>query len=79
MVLRRLKCRVGELNPSLYAYREGMSTTQCINNILATINDRSAVILFLDLEKAFELANPAAFLEVLVDNGVKAHMLHWTK
>ena len=79
MVLRRMKWKVGELDPSLYAYREGLSTTQCITDILATINDRSAVVLFLDLEKAFELANPAAFLEALVDKGVKGHMLHWTK
>ena len=29
-----------------------------------------AIVLFLDSEKAFELANPAAILETLVDKGV---------
>ena len=79
MVLNRMKYKIGDLNPNLYAYTEGLGTSQCITDVLATINDKKCIVIFLDLEKAFELANPAAILETLVDKGVKGNMLNWTK
>ena len=44
-----------------------------------TVNNKKATVLFLDLEKAFELANPAAILETLVEKGAKGRLLHWIK
>ena len=81
MVLARAKWKVGELHTNLYVYIEGNSTTQCIMlftvaKILATVNNKKATVLFLDLEKAFELANPAAILETLVEKGAKEKLLH---
>ena len=79
MVLARAKWKVGELHTNLYAYIEGKSTTQCITDILVTVNNKKATVLFLDLEKAFELTNPAAILETLVEKGAKGKLLHWIK
>ena len=70
---------MGELHTNLYAYIEGKSTTQCIMDILAPVNNKKATVLFLDLEKAFELANPSAILETLVEKGAKGKLLHWIK
>ena len=79
MVLARAKWKVGELHTNLYTYIEGKSTTQYIADILATVKNKKATVLFLDLEKAFELANPAAILESLVEKGAKGKLLHWIK
>ena len=66
MVLKLLKWNIGPLNLHLYAYTEGMGTTECITNILSTVNSKPAIIVFLDMEKAFEQANPAAIITSLV-------------
>ena len=79
MVLARAKWKVGELHTNLYMYIEGKSTTQCIMDILVTVNNKKATVLFLDLEKAFEPANPAAILETLVEKGARRKLLHWIK
>ena len=76
MVLERLKHRVGPLHPHLYAYQEGVGTTECITDVL---DCKSALVAFLDFEKAFELANPAAILISLVRKGIKGHILAWNK
>ena len=46
---------------------------------LSCINNRPALVAFLDFEKAFELANPAAILISLVRKGLKGHILVWNK
>ena len=69
MVLERLKHRVGPLHPHLYAYQEGVGTTECITDVLNCINNKPDLVAFLDFEKAFELANPAAILISLVRKG----------
>ena len=79
MILERLKHRVGSLHPHLYAYQERVGTTVCIANVLSCINNRPALVAFLDFEKAFELANPAAILISLVRKGIKGHILAWNK
>ena len=38
MVLKRLKWKIGPLNPHLYAYTEGVGTIKCITLILSTVN-----------------------------------------
>ena len=79
MVLKRLIFKTGPLHPQLYAYREGVGTTECISDVLNCINNNKALIVFIDFEKAFELANPAAILHSLVTKGIKGHLLAWTK
>ena len=79
MVLARAKWKVGKLHTNLYACIERKSTTQCMMDILATVEQQKATVLFLDLEKAFELTNPAAILETLVEKGAKGKLLHWIK
>ena len=79
MVLERLKHRVGPLHPHLYAYQEEVGTTECITDVLSCINNKSALVAFLNFEKAFELENPAAILISLVRKGVKGHILAWKK
>ena len=48
-------------------------------DILATVKNKKATVLFLHLEKAFELTNPAAILDMLVEKGAKGKLLHWIK
>ena len=79
MVLNRLKHKVGPLHPQLYSYRERVGTQECITDVLSYIDNKQATVVFLDLEKAFELANPAAILSSLVNKGVKGHLLAWNK
>ena len=79
MVLDQLKYKVRPLHPHLYAYQEGVGTTECITDVLSCINSKSAVVVFLDYEKAFELASPAATLLSLARKGSKGHLLAWCK
>ena len=79
MVLKRLQHKIGPLHPHLYAYRNNVGTTECITDVLSCINNKAAIAVFLDLEKAFELASPAAILHSLTLKGVKGHLLAWTK
>ncbi|XP_068206172.1 uncharacterized protein [Palaemon carinicauda] len=66
MVLSRLQWKIGQLHHSLYAYRIGIGTQECITDVLTKINDKKAFVTFLDLEKAFELASSPAILFTLV-------------
>ncbi|XP_068218943.1 uncharacterized protein [Palaemon carinicauda] len=77
MVLNRLKWKVGDLHHRLYAFREGVGTHECITDLMATINEERALVVFLDLEKAFELASAAAILFSLVRKRVRGHLLSW--
>ena len=79
MVLKRLIYKTGPLHPQLYAYREGVGTTECITDVLNCINNGKATAVFIDFEKAFELASAAAMLYSLVQKNVKGHLLAWTK
>ena len=79
MILEWLKHRVGPLYPHLYAYQEGLGTTECITNVLSCIDNKPALEAFLDFEKAFELANLAAILISLVRKGIKGYILAWNK
>ena len=79
MVLKRLQYKTGPLDKHLYAYQEGISTTECITDVLSYIDGRKAVIAFIDYEKAFELASPTVMLHSLVKKGIKGNLLAWTK
>ena len=77
MVLPRLQWQIGQLHHNIFGFVQGKSTTDCIMTFLALIDNRESIAVYLDLEKAFELANPAAILEALVNKGVRGHMLSW--
>ena len=79
MALKRLQYKVGPLHPHLYAYQEGVSTTECITDVLTYIDGRKAALAFIDFEKAFELASPTVMLYSLAQKGAQGHLLAWTK
>lgn len=55
----RLKWQLGELHPN---------TTICLLTLLGAFRSRSGLV-FLDLEKGFELESPLAMLEVFAEKG----------
>ena len=77
MVLDRLKWQVGELHPHLFAFQSRRNTTTCLMILLGALRSRSSLVFFLDLEKAFEVANPSAILEALAEKGVRGCHLQW--
>ncbi|XP_068225093.1 uncharacterized protein [Palaemon carinicauda] len=79
MVLNRIKYKIGPLHKQLYAYQEGLGTSECITEVLSCINQNKATIVFIDFEKAIELASPTAMLQSVAKKGVKGHLLAWTK
>ena len=79
MALTRLQFKVGPLHPRLYAYRDGVGVTECIVDFLTFVDGKAAAVAFLDYEKAFELASPAAILFSLVNRGVKGNLLAFNK
>ena len=79
MVLKRLQYKTGPLHKHLYAYQEGLSTTECITDVLSYIDGTKAAIAFIDYEKAFELASPTVMLFSLAQKGVQGNLLAWTK
>ena len=79
MVLPRLQWQIGQLHPNVYGFVRGSGTSDCIMAFLALVNNRSTIAIFLDLEKAFELASPAAILDALIKKGVRGHMLSWVE
>ena len=79
MALTRLQFKVGPLHPRLYAYRDGVGVTECIVDFLTFVDGKAAAVAFLDYEKAFELASPAAILFSLVNRGVKGSLLAFNK
>ena len=79
MVLKRLQYKTGPLHKNLYAYQEGLSTTECITDVLSYTDGKKAAIAFIDYEKAFELASPMVMLFSLTKRGIKGNLLDWTK
>ena len=77
MALNRLIHKIGPLHKQLYAYREGIGTTECLTDLLNCINNNKATIVFIDFEKAFELANTTVILYSLAKKGTKGHLLAW--
>ena len=75
--LNRLKWQTGDLHPSLFAYQQQRSTSTCLMSLLGLLHSRSGLVVFLDLEKAFELASPPAILEALINKVIRGHILQW--
>ena len=93
MQLARLKFLTGPLHPSLVGGLEGKSTSDAIATVAGmasdarhkrsgprTLNLMHCYAIFIDYEKAFELADPNSILHLLaVDKGIKGHLLEWLK
>ena len=93
MQLARLKFLTGPLHPSLVGGLEGKSTSDAIATVVGmasdarhkrsgprTLNLMHCYAIFIDYEKAFELADPNVILHLLaVDKGIKGHLLGWLK
>ena len=77
MVLNRLQWCMGHLHPDVYGYTKGVAATTCVANLLGLVSDLPAIVVFLDLEKAFEMANPTAILASLTAKGVTGNLLSW--
>ncbi|KAK4322455.1 hypothetical protein Pmani_006795 [Petrolisthes manimaculis] len=69
MVLARLQWHIGPSHPHIFGYTRGVSTADSILALMTHINHRPTVAVFIDLEKAFELASPHAILDALVKKG----------
>ena len=93
MQLARLKFLTGPLHPSLVGGLEGKSTSDAIATVVGMASDarhkRSGprtlslthcYAIFVDYEKAFELADPNVILHLLaVDKGITGNLLGWLK
>ena len=77
MVLTRLQWRLGPLHPHVFGFTRGVGTADSIMALLSYVNNRPALTVFLDLEKAFELASAHAILATLVQKGVRGRLLAW--
>ncbi len=79
MVLNRLHWVAGPLHENIFAYTRNIGTRDCLFDMLTSISGRKAVVIFLDMEKAFELANARAILTALAKKGVAGKLLAWVK
>lgn len=77
MVLNRLKWMLGEPHRNIYGSANGKSALHSIVSLLAMVNNHLAIIVFLDLDKAFELASPNAIANALAARGVRGRSLKW--
>ena len=81
IMLRRLRHVAKPLNKSAFGFKKQSGTDDALANILSDIGPRSysSAIVFLDLEKVFELANPTAILNNLANRNVKGKLFPWIK
>ncbi|XP_069167114.1 uncharacterized protein [Procambarus clarkii] len=75
MALKRIKWKANPLHQNMFACKNGVGTTECLTSLLDQINDKPGILIFLDLEKAFELANAPATLCCLGDREIDGHAL----
>lgn len=77
ILLPRLQWAMGPLHRHLFAFRRGMGNRDCVSTILSGVLGRQAVVVFVDLEKTFELASAPAILSLLAKKGVQGRLLSW--
>ncbi|KAK8401048.1 hypothetical protein O3P69_002672 [Scylla paramamosain] len=68
---------MGEFHPSLFTFQSRRSTTNCLLTLLGALCSRFGLVVFIELEKACELANPLAIFEVLARKGVWGRLFRW--
>lgn len=74
-VLTRLRYKLGTPHENLHGFTKGRSTQHSIGTLLSLVHGNNAVVVFLDLEKAFELANPLAILDGLARKNIRGRLL----
>ena len=86
MVLRRINWASRPFHPHLLGFRRGVGTEDAIATVISQISRvkksksrAKATAVFLDLEKAFELANRDAIIDAMVDSGLKGKLLGWCR
>lgn len=79
MALHRLQWRTADLHPSLFAYLPQRGATDCVVTLLTHMRRGRGIAVFLDLEKAFELASPLAILSALARKGIGGKLLAWLR
>lgn len=77
MVLNLLQWKLGSPREHLHGFTRGMSTAYSIATLLSTISTVPCVVVFLDLEKAFEPASPPAIQETQIQKGIRGNLLTW--
>lgn len=77
MVLQRLQWQLPPPHKHSFAYTNGRGTAECISSFLTAHNNCAGLAVFIDLEKAFELACPEAILATLAGKGVGGRLLSW--
>ncbi|XP_050706452.1 uncharacterized protein LOC126991834 [Eriocheir sinensis] len=77
LLLSRLRWAIGPLHQHLFVFRRGMGTRDCVSTLLSGVLGWQAVVVFLDLEKAFELASAPVVLSILAEKGVRGRLLAW--
>lgn len=75
MILARLKWKAFPFHPHLLAFQSQRSTSTCLMTLLGNFRSRKGLVVFLDLQKAFELASPLAILEALTRKGIGGRIL----
>jgi len=75
-VLNRLQHIIPKFPPHIYAYQKGAGTGDIIT-LLSLLDGKDSIVVFLDLKKAFELANKDAILSSLAEKGLKGKLLCW--
>ena len=93
MILARLKYKVGPLHDNLMGCIQGKGTADAIATLAKLASDathrrsgpinlclKACYAIFLDYEKAFEMADPTTILHILaVDKGISGKVLGWIK
>ncbi len=86
MVLQRINSSVRPFHPNLLGFRKGVGTEDAIASLISQISSvknskskRHATAVFLDLEKAFELANKDAIIQSMINAGLGGKLLGWCR
>ena len=81
MILNRIRWKLGSGHPNIFGFRPGVGTTDAIASLLTEVDttehDSPRYVVFIDLEKAFELANADAILHQLASKGITGKTLAW--
>ena len=75
ILLARLQYKIGKFSTGVNGYIRHRSTANCLANYVANSSAKTAV--FVDIEKAFDRAQPLVILEELSKLGIKGRLLGW--
>ena len=77
ILLNRLNYKIGRLYVGVNGFVKHRSTANCLSNYFSNNHAKTAV--FLDIEKAFDRAQPLTILYELTKMGVKGNLLSWVR